>query len=83
MNKHKAQLIKEELINLLEKQTPLTNDSIVELIKFIENKYPKSVESQDTTPMIGTNPFKKTTKKEIHSKKDFNESLNYRVNKND
>lgn len=60
MNRTKANLIKEELINLLEKQTPLTNDSINELIKLIENKY----ESKQ-------------------NKKDLNESLNYRVNKND
>ena len=85
MEKDRAEQIKMELIDQIENGTVISNESAEELLDLLEGMYPESEVSRDTTPMIGTNPFRKSSShgSEVVNPtgKDFNKSLNYRVQK--
>lgn len=86
MEKNRAEQIKMELIDQIENGAVISNESAEELLNLLEGMYPESEVSRDTTPMIGTNPFRKSSSHgsdEVVNPtgKDFNQSLNYRVQK--
>ncbi len=89
MEKSRVEEIKMELNDCLNSQDYgcLSEESIMEILSLLEGMYPESEVSKDTTPMIGTNPFRKSSNhgsEEVNpTKKDFNQSLNYRVQKFD
>jgi hypothetical protein len=85
MEKERADEIKIELINSIEYGKPLSKESIQDLIGLINKIYKKTKLSKDKSPMIGINPFKKLIESKsevkVKSNKDFNKSLNYRIQK--
>jgi hypothetical protein len=85
MDKNTADQIKMELIDLIENGTSISSDSAQELLNMLEDTYSEADLSKDTTPMIGTNPFRKSAQHGSETSnsggKDFNNSLNYRVQK--
>lgn len=86
MNINRAEEIKAELNDCLNSQDYgcLSEESIMDMLSLLDKMYPKNDIKQDTTPMIGTNPFKGSTKRKddvTPDVKDFNKSLNYRVNR--
>jgi hypothetical protein len=73
--------IKKELTDCMAIGTKLSNEAIEDLLDLLEVSGPAEV-IRDTTPMIGTNPFKTiSSKSDEVSNKDINQSLNYRVSK--
>ncbi len=85
MEKERVEQIKMELIDNIENGSGLSVEASQDILDMLENIYRDSSLSKDTTPMIGTNPFrssdsdsKSSTDK---SSKDFNDVLNYRVQK--
>lgn len=83
MEKEKAESVKMELIDFIESGTTISTETAEELLELLEGMYPETELSKDTTPMIGTNPFKSSDSKTPtdRSSKDFNDVLNYRVQK--
>jgi hypothetical protein len=85
MEKNRAEQLKMELIDQIENGTVISNESAEELLDLLEGMYPEAEVSRDTTPMIGTNPFRTSSEHGAETSnsggKDFNKSLNYRVQK--
>jgi len=93
MEKERISQIKRELEDYLENydlnrfNSPdstesLSEDSAKDLLDLLNNMSADAEVSRDTTPMIGTNPFKNSNKSDTEvSNKDINQSLNYRVQK--
>lgn len=87
MKKSRADQIKNELIHSIEDGGRLNVEASKELLDLLNRLFPDVKVPKDTTPMIGTNPFRKDTHSKEEDKKnpikDFNKTLNYRVNRFD